>query len=186
MALQSLDTTLLQALGGEKQVHTQAASNPSHRDKEVQEVGANGLQFGNLLDDYYQMGHRLHLRIGLPDRLVLLDIVEIASIVQQVLPALLLAQQREVHAVDQRNIGLQVGDDPGHMRQGLKVGEGSAPFEIDQHKVQGLRIVRNGQPSDQGTQQLAFAGAGCADNQAVRPHPMIGCLFKIEVNQAPI
>ena len=119
-------------------------------------------------------------RIALAARLVGDDVVDVARLAQHRLAALLLADQRVAHAVDQREVALQVGDHARDVREPREVGERGAALVVDEHEGQLLGIVGGGQAGDQRAQQLALARAGRADEHAVRAHAALGGLLEVE------
>ncbi len=108
---------------------------------------------------------------------------EVAGLAQQLLAAHHLTGQGVLHAVDQGELVLQVGDDRRHVRQVGEAGEGRAALEVDEDHVEDLAGVRHGQAEDQRAQELRLAGAGRADHQAVRSHALLGGLLDVEVDR---
>ena len=110
---------------------------------------------------------------GRPGLLVVAQRGEVAGPAQQLLPADQLAVDRVDHAVDQRQLVGEVGDHRGGVRQPVQRRERRAALEVDQHEVERLGRVRRGEPEHQRAQQLRLAGAGRADQQAVRAHAVL-------------
>ena len=79
---------------------------------------------------------------GVAARLVGDDVVEVAGLAQHRLAALLLADQRRVHAVDERQVALEVRDQAGHVREPRQVGERRAALVVDEHERELLGRVR--------------------------------------------
>ncbi len=115
-----------------------------------------------------------------PARLVGDDVVDVAGLAQHRLAALLLADQRVAHAVDERQVALQVGDHARDVREPGELGERRAALVVDEHERQLLRVVRGGQAGHQRAQQLALARAGRADEHAVRAHAVLGRLLEVQ------
>ena len=113
-------------------------------------------------------------------RLVGDDVVEVAGLAQHRLAALLLADQRVAHAVDQRQVALQVGDQARDVREPRELGERRAALVVDEHERELLGRVRGRQAGHQRAQQLALARAGGADEHAVRAHAALGGLLEVE------
>ena len=162
------------------------AADPAEPDEEVDELGPCRQQLGELVDDDQQIGHRRHRRIGLAARLVGDDVVEVAGLAQHRLAALLLADQRGVHAVDQRQVALQVGDQARHVRQPRELGEGGAALVVDEHEGQLLGPVGGGQPGHQRAQQLALARSGGPHQHAVRAHAALGRLLEVQLQELAV
>ena len=124
--------------------------------------------------------------VGVAARLVGDDVVEVAGLAQHRLAPLLLADQRGVHAVDERQVALQVRDQAGHVREPREVGERGAALVVDEHERQLLGRVARGQAGDQRAQQLALARAGGADEHAVRAHAALGRLLEVELEHLAV
>ena len=92
----------------------------------------------------------------------------------------MLAEQRRVHAVDQAQVVLEVGDHPGGVGEPRELGECGAALEVDEHEAQLLGAVRRGEAADDRAQQLALSRPGRADDQPVRPHASFGGLLEVE------
>src|SRR6266511_313222 len=112
--------------------------------------------------------------------LVVADRVEVAGRAQHPLAALLLPHQRGLDAVDHGGVIGQVGDETGDVGQVGQRREGGAAFEVDEHEAQQLRRVGQGQPGDQGPQQLALARSGRADDESVRAEAALRRLLDVE------
>jgi len=59
VAAEAAQATLVQALGGEQQVHAEAAPDPADGGEQVQELGTVGQELAELVDHDQQMGQRL-------------------------------------------------------------------------------------------------------------------------------
>ena len=116
--------------------------------------------------------------------LVVADRGVVAGLAQQLLAADHLAGQGVLHAVDQGELALEVGDHRRHVRHVREAGEGRAALEVDEDHVEDLGRVRHRQTEHQGAQELRLAGAGRADHQAVRAHALLGGLLDVEVDRA--
>jgi hypothetical protein len=90
--------------------------------------------------------------------------------------------QRVEHPVDQRQLVGEVGDDRADVRQLVEAEEGRAALEVDQDQVELRGGVRDGQPEDEGTQQLGLARAGGPDHHAVRAHPVHRGLLEVQLD----
>ena len=154
--------------------------------EQVDELRPRREQLGELVDDHQQVRHRRHRRVGVAARLVGDDVVEVAGLAQHRLAPLLLADQRRVHAVDERQVALQVRDQAGHVREPREVGERGAALVVDEHERELLGRVARGQAGDQRAQQLALARAGRADEHAVRAHPALGRLLEVELEHLAV
>ena len=115
--------------------------------------------------------------------LVVADRGVVAGLAQQLLAAHHLAGQRVLHAVDEGELLGQVGDHRRDVRHLGHAGEGRAALEVDQHDVELLGRVGHRQAEHQGAQELGLAGAGRADDQAVRAHALLGGLLDVEVDR---
>ena len=71
--------------------------------------------------------------------LVLADRVDVAGVAQHPLATLLLALQRRLHPVDERQVVGEVGDQARHVRQFGQRRECRAALEVDQHEAEQLR-----------------------------------------------
>ncbi len=138
---------------------------------------------GELVDHEEQRRQRREVLARDPGLLVVADRGEVAGLAEQLLAAHHLAGQRVLHAVDQGELLREVGDHRGDVRHVGHAGEGGAALEVDEHHVELLGGVGEREPEDQGAQELRLAGAGRADHQAVRAHPLLGGLLDVEVHQ---
>ena len=162
------------------------APDPAEADEQLDELRPRRQQLGELVDDDQQVGHRRHRRIGVAAGLVGDDVVEVAGLAQHRLAPLLLADQGGVHAVDEREVALQVGDQAGHVREPGEVGERRAALVVDEHERELLGGVGGGEPGDQRAQQLALARAGGSHQHAVRAHPALGRLLEVELEHLAV
>ena len=186
VALQAAQAALVEPLRGQQQMDAQRAPHPAEPHEQVDELRPRRQQLGELVDDDQQVGHRRHRRIGLAARLVGDDVVEVAGLAQHRLAALLLADQRGVHAVDERQVALQVGDQARHVREPGQVGEGGAALVVDEHERELLGAVGGGQAGHQRAQQLALARSGGPHQHAVRAHAALGGLLEVELEDLAV
>jgi hypothetical protein len=180
VALEPAQLALLEPLAREQEVHAEAPPHPADAQEQVDELGPARQQLAELVDHHEQVGHRRKARVLLAGLAVGADVVDVAGVAQHRLTALLLAQQRVAHAVDQAAVALEVRDQPGGVRKPRQLGERRAALVVDQHERQRLGRVTQRQPGDQRAQQLALAGAGGAHDQPVRPQPALGGLLEVE------
>ena len=94
--------------------------------------------------------------------------------------------QGVLHPVDQRQLVGQVGDHGRDVRQAVEPGERGAALEVDQDEVEMLGGVGDRQPEHEGAQQLGLAGAGGADDQAVRAHAALCGLLEVQVDRLAV
>ncbi len=131
MALEPADAALVEPLRREQQVDPQAAPDPPDGDEQLEELWAGGEQLAKLVHHQQQVWEGLEGRVGGLARLVLRDPVEVAGTAKQALAALLLALEGRQRTVDQRQVRVQVGDQPSGVRQRVEPREGSAALEVD-------------------------------------------------------
>src|SRR5699024_11478037 len=86
----SSDLAALDALAGQQQVHPDAASDPPDRQEQLDEVGACGEQFAELVDDHQQMPQRGQARVLFALVLVVADVGHVTRVPHHLLPALAL------------------------------------------------------------------------------------------------
>ena len=106
----------------------------------------------------------------------------VAAGAQQLLAPHHLAAQRVLHAVDQHELVLEVGDHRRHVRHRRHAGERRAALEVDEHQVELLGGVGEHLPEHERPQELGLAGARGADDQAVRPHALLRRLLDVELH----
>ncbi len=164
-------------------MHAQRTAEAADGDEELGEVGLLGEQLGELVADDEEPGQRLEGSPGGPGLLVVADVEEVAGGPQHLLAPVHLARQRVVHPVDHREVVLEVGDDGGGLGEVLQPGEGRAALEVDEDEVELLGAVGHGEGEHEGAQQLGLAGAGGADDEAVRAHPAEGGLLDVELDR---
>jgi hypothetical protein len=100
VAVQAAQATLVQALGGEQQVHAEAAADPADGCEQVQELGAGGQELAELVDDDQQVGQRFELWVQRTPGGVGLEIRQVAVAVQESLASDQLALEGGHGAVD--------------------------------------------------------------------------------------
>ena len=137
---------------------------------------------GELVDADEQRRQRREVLAGGAGLLVVAHRGVVAGRAQQLLATHHLARQRVLHAVDEGELLGQVGDHGGDVRHLGHAGERRAALEVDEHHVQLLGRVRHGQAEHQGAEELRLAGAGRTDDQAVRPHALLGRLLDVHVD----
>ncbi len=150
--------------------------------EEVHELAVRGEQLAELVDHHEQAGQRGQFGAGRAGALVLQGGRVVAGRAQQLLPAHQLAVQRVLHALHEGGLVGEVGDDRGGVRELLQTEEGGAALEVDEDEVEGLGGVAQRQAQDQGAQEFALAGAGGADEQAVRSHAALRGLLDVELH----
>ena len=164
------------------------AADPADLNEQVDELGARGQQLGELVDDDEQARHRRDVGPVGARGLVLLAVLDVLVLEKRVRraehlhPALHLAGDGVLHAVDQCELALEVRDDRGHMRQVVEPGERRAALEVDQYVVELFRAVRHGQAEHERAEELGLAGAGGADAQAVRTHAAHRGLLDVQLD----
>ena len=163
-----------------------AAADPADRQEQLDELGLGGEQFAELVDDHQQVRQRRQRRACLPLGRVLRDVGHVARVLEHLLTALDLTGQARVGPLDQPGVVGQVGDQPGDVRQRGERREGGAALEVDQHHRQFVRPVGQRQRQHEGAQQLALAGAGRPDAQAVRAHAEFGRLLQVQQQRPPV
>ena len=127
-------------------------------------------------------GHELGAAV-LAGPLVIVDVLEVSGCPQKLLAPIHLAAQGVLHAVDQREVLAEVGDDRrdvGHLRHAR---EGRAAFEVDEHEVELFGGMRHGQRQNEGSQHLGLSGARRADDEAVRAHSVERRLLDVQIDR---
>ena len=185
VGVQAAQPALLEALRGQQQVHAERPADPADHHEQVDEVGLRREQLAELVADDEQARQRVQRLTGRPRLLVLEQRDVVAGRAQQLLAAHHLAGQRGLHAVDQRQLVGEVGDDRARVRQHVERGERRATLEVHQDEVELLGRVRDRQRRDHRAQQLALARAGGADQQAVRPHALLRRLLDVQLDDRP-
>ena len=167
-------------------MHAERTADPADLDEDVDEVRAGGQQLGELVDHHEQRRHLGQRRAGRAGLLVVPQRGEVPGRTQELLAADQLAVDGVGHAVDQRQLVDQVGDHGAGVRQPVQPGERGAALEVDEREVQRVRRVRDGEREHEGAQQLALAGAGGADQQAVRAHAVLRGLLEVELDRRAV
>lgn len=116
----------------------------------------------------------------LSQHVVVGDTGYVAGVLEHLLAALDLTGQAAVGSTDQRHVVRQVGDHPGHVRDGRERGEAGPALVVHQDHRQLFRWVGEEQPEHQGPEQLTLAGTGRTDAQPVRTHSEQGRLLQVE------
>ena len=105
VALEAAQTALVEALGGEQEVHAEAAPDPADGAEQLQELGAGGQQLPELVHHDEQRGQRLEPRVdGHPCR-VGAQVGLVAGQVQEPLAPGQLTLEGGQGAVDHRQVG---------------------------------------------------------------------------------
>ncbi len=187
VALQLVHAALVQALGGQQQVHAQAAAQAADHDEQVHEVAVRGEQFAELVDHHEQRGHRFQgARRRVVGLLVLVDVGEVARRAQVLLAADEFAVQRVLHALHERGLLGEVGDQRRGVLEPVQADEGGAALEVHEDEVERLRGVGEREREDERAQQFALARAGRADQHAVRAHAAQGGLLQVQFQGRPV
>ena len=162
-------------------MHGQRAAQAPDHDEQLDELRFGGQQFGEFVEDDEQGGQgRVLVLARQAARLVVGGVGVVARLAQQLLAAHHLAPQGVLHAVHQGELGLQVGDHGGHVRQIRHAGEGRPALEVDQDEVELLGRMGQRHRQDECAQHLRLARAGRADKQAVRPHARLRGLLDVQ------
>ncbi len=179
--VQALELAALDALAGQQQVDADGAADPADGEEQVDEVGLGREQFAELVDDDEEVRERVQVgpAVG-AQRGVVADVGDVARVLEDLLAALDLAGERGVDALDETGLVLQVGDDPGDVRQVRERREGRTALVVDEDQGEVLRRVSGHQGEDEGAQELGLAGAGGADAQAVRAHAQLGGFLQVQ------
>ncbi len=180
VGVQALELAALDALAGEQQVHADGAADAADGQEEVDEVRLGGEQFAELVDDDEEVRQRVEVGPGLAQGGVVADVGDVAGVLEDLLAALDLAGEGGVDALDEAGLVLEVGDDAGDVRQVGEGREGGAALVVDEDHGEVLGRVGGHQGEDEGAQELALAGAGGADAQAVRAHAELGAFLEVE------
>ena len=159
----------------------QGTTNPADRHEQVDELGFGAQQLGELVQDDEQGRQR---RVAVPPGkavgLVAGDVGVVASLPEQFLTPYHFAAQRVLHAVDQRQFRLEVGDHGRDVGQVGHAGERRTAFEVDQYEVELFGTVGQGERQRERAQHLRLARPGGPDQQPVRPDPLLGGLLDVE------
>lgn len=151
VGVEALELAALDALAGQQQVHADGAADAADGQEQVDEVGFGGEEFAELVDDDEQVGQRLQFGVlGAQDGVVA-DVGDVVGVLEDLLAALDLAREAGVDALDESGLVLQVGDDPGDVRELLEGGEGRAALVVDEDHREVLGRVRGDQREDERT-----------------------------------
>ena len=63
VAVEAAQAAFVEALGGEQEMHAQAAADPADGGEHVQELGPDGQQLAELVDDDEEVGKRFESRV---------------------------------------------------------------------------------------------------------------------------
>ena len=161
-------------------------SQPADGDEQVGELRFRTQQLRELVEDDEQRRHGwMVVFAGQPVRLVVGDVGVVAGLPQDLLPSHHLAAQRLLHAVHQGQFRFQVRDHGRDVGQIRHAREGGATLEVDQDEVQLLRRMRHRHRQHQGAQHLRLARTGGSDQQAVRPHSLLGGFLDVQDHRNP-
>jgi hypothetical protein len=164
-------------------VQAQRTPESTDRDEEIDELRLGRQHLRELVDHQEQRRHRgqiLACRAGL---LIVADRGVVARLAQQLLAPDHLAAQGVLHAVDQRELVGEVGDDGRDVWHVRHAGEGRTALEVDQHHVELFRRVGHRQPEHQRAQELRLSRTGRADDQTVWPHALLGGFLDVEMDE---
>ncbi|MGX1365065.1 hypothetical protein RKD19_000424 [Streptomyces canus] len=186
VTLQRVHAPLVEPLRGQQQMHPQRPPEPSDHHEQVHELAVGGQQFAELVDDHEEAGERFEGCSGRPCLLVLQGRAVVPGGPQQLLAADEFTMQGVLHALHEGDLVGEVGDDGGGVRQPVESEEGGPALEVDEHEVQGLGGVRQGQPQHQRAQQFALAGPRGPDEHAVRSHAALRGLLDVQFDGPPV
>ena len=147
----------LEPLGGQQQVDPHGAADPPDRQQEVHEVGVDGNQVAELVDNDQQVGHGGHGRLLRPQPAVAGDVRAVPGVAQLLLTADHLPHDRGPGPFHQGRVLAQVVNEPRHVGQGGEGREGGPALVVHEDHGQVLRGVGGGQRRHQGTQHLGLA-----------------------------
>ena len=167
-------------------MHPERAAEPADHDEQVDEVGLGREQLAELVDDDEQRRHRLQRRALLAGALVVAQRRVVAGRAQRLLAAHHLALDGVLHAVDEDQLVLEVGDDRRRVRQHVEARERRPALEVDEDEVQRLGRVRQRQAEHERAQQLGLARPGGADDQPVRAHAALRRLLDVELDRLAV
>ncbi len=184
--LELVHTALVQSLRGEQQVHAERPAEAADHHEQLHELAVRGEEFAELVDDDEEAGQRVEGGAGGAGPLVLQGGGVVAGRPQQFLAADQFAVQGVLHALDEGGLVGEVGDDGAGVREFVQAEEGGAALEVDEDEVEVLGGVGQGEAEDEGAQQLGLAGAGGADQHAVRAHAALCGLLDVEFDGASV
>jgi hypothetical protein len=162
-------------------VHLERTPDTADVDEAVDELRLGGEELGELVGDDQERRERLEVgAAALACLLVIGDAREVARGAQQLLTAHDLALQGVLEPVDEGELAAQVRDDGGDVRHPRHTGEGRTALEVDEHEVQLLGRVREGEGEHESAQHLRLARPRCSDEHAVRPHALLGRFLQVE------
>jgi hypothetical protein len=185
VAVEAAQAAFVEALGGEQEMHAQAATDAADGGEHVQELRPDGQQLAELVDHDEEVGQRFESRVGRTARGVGAQVGLVAGQVQEPLAPGQLALEGRHGPVDHRQLGLQVGDEPRHLRERGEGGEGGTALEVDQHERELFGWVGRGQAGDDRSQQLALARTRGTNDQAVWADAALGRLLEVKDERLP-
>ena len=180
MRIQSTQASFFEPLAGQEKVDMKGASEASHGDEKVGEVRVLGKKLGEFVEDDEQGRERFKVRVVCAGFVVVVDIGVVSAGTEYFLSAVEFTTDGIVHALDQGGFFGQVGDDSARVWEPIKPQEGRTAFEVDEHKVQFFRRVRDRQRKDQGFEQFGFSRPSSPDAQAVRSHAAVCGFFEVQ------
>ena len=181
MGFQTVEAALLQTLGGQQKVDLHRAPQASDGDEQLNEIRLGRQQLGELIEDDEQGRQRLPVMPARAARLLVVgDVGVVARVAEHLLAARHLPAQGLLHAIDQPQLALQVGDHGGHVRELRHPREGGAALEVHQHEVELIGRVGQRQRQHEGAQDLGLARAGRAHEQPVGAHAALGGLLDVQ------
>jgi hypothetical protein len=157
MGLQAPEPALLQPLRGEQEVEPERPPQPAYRDEQVDELGPGRQQLRELVHDDEQRRQGSEVGAGRPGVLIVTHRCVVPCLTQQLLAPHHLAGQGVLHAIDERQLLLEVGDQRRDMGHPGHAGERRTALEVDQHHVQLRGAVRHREREDQRAQELRLA-----------------------------
>jgi hypothetical protein len=114
--LQAAQPALVEALGGEQEVDAERPADATDLDEHVDEVGTGGEQLAELVTDDQKAGQRGERHTGRAGAFVVALGRVVSGLAQQLLPAGQFTGDRAQHAVDERQLVAEVGDDRAGVR----------------------------------------------------------------------
>ena len=180
VTVEPAQSPLLESLRGQQQVDVQASAQAADGEEQFGELRLGREQFGELVHHDHQCRQRVQRRPLGAGGLVLADVGVVAGRSQDLLASRELALQRVAHAVDHRDLRLEVRDHRRDVGEGVQPEERGAALEVHEHQVQRIRVVGGDQSQHECAQKLGLSRPRGADAQPVRSHPAVGGLLEVE------
>ena len=149
-------------LGGEEEVHAEAATALGDADKGVEELGLLGGHGRELVDHHEQSGER-----GVGGDRVQIDEVGRAVGAQHTLSAAELGVQAAQHAIAE--VCIEIGDHPDDVGQSAQPVERRTTLVVDEHDREVRRADVHRQADHERAQQFALSRTGGARDETVGP-----------------